>query len=51
VNTSLVFFIQVENKCLTENYALNDSESETLNVPQCCLCNIHMFYSGIYQGK
>jgi len=43
--------VQVENKCLTENYALNDSESETVNVPQCCLCNVHMFHSGIYQGK
>jgi len=51
MNTSLVFLIQVENKCLTENYALNDSESETVNVPQCCLGNIHMFRSGIYQGK
>jgi len=45
------FFVQVENKCLTENYALNDSESETVNIPQCCFCNIHMFHSGIYQGK
>lgn len=45
------FLIQVENKCLTENYALNDSESETVNVPQCCFCNVHMFHSGIYKGK
>jgi len=51
MNTSLVFLIQVENKCLTENYALNDSESETVNVPQRCLGNIHMFHSEIYQGK
>lgn len=53
MNTSLgdFFLIQVENKCLTENYALNDSESETVNVRQCCLCNIHMFHTGIYQGK
>jgi hypothetical protein len=51
MNTSLVF-IQFENKCLTENKALNESESETVSVPHCSLCNIHLFQSGIYhQGK